>query len=434
MPGVRIFSLGDGIPGSQEQDPAAHGLLSPHQLSFRSRLWVRTQLWLICSPLFITLLFANVVQIVLRRVFSFDLKLDRILYDYLGDVLLYQDWLIRKDIAEGYGEKSRVAIRGRMVRALVQAAADCSGETPIFHGYYIFAHSLGTVVAFNALMEPAHILPNHLTQEDWQRLPGGFKKSLRAASPATQMPQRPTWLGPKDAIDRGALLEKLQGFLSVGSPLDKFAALWPAVVPLSEKGLNPSAVRWLNVCDVQDLVGARIDLFNQPVNAGGTAFDLKQIGFQLENAEWVGVRTIFSAHTSYWKAAVNRIRLIDRLIPWLEDGNAPFQPPPNLWKVKLGRVVFVVLTVLSLVGLLLLDTAIVRFLPMTAKPLGLEAWVEPYTKRVTELGFWQLYKYVVLICASAVLIFSLIRRSYERFRWGRQYLKDYKARPGESKT
>src|SRR5215207_6059359 len=57
---------------------------------------------------------------------------------------------------DGPDEPPRVAIRRRMVRAMVDvAAAD-------YERWYILAHSLGSVVAWNGVMETAETLPNYL--------------------------------------------------------------------------------------------------------------------------------------------------------------------------------------------------------------------------------------------------------------------------------
>ena len=424
LPGVRIFSLGDGNLGTQEGDPSAHGLLSAPQLSVGRRVWVRLQLGLICCPLFVILIFANVAQTLLKRL-SFNLPLNRILYDYLGDILLYQDWLVRGSRVEGLDEKSRVAIRRRMVRTLVRTAAECCGDSARHEGYYLFTHSLGTVAAFNALMEPSHVLPSYLTEEEWNRLPADWKQTRSAGAPAAQAPQRPPWLSERDALSRGKLLEKLQGFLTVGSPLDKFAGLWPAIVPVNEEKPD-NDVTWLNVSDVQDIVGAGIDLFDRPVREGGQRVDLAGLGFRLTNWDWVGTPWIFTAHTSYWTTHPGRERLMDRLIPWLERSTFP-QPPPDLFGKGAATFVFWISSLLSILLLFVLDTFIVEYLPSVLQPLvdrlGLGVWLN--LSLPESLTFWPLLGAIVIASVLGVLGGSLARRAYERARFGKQYVKSF---------
>jgi len=429
MPGVRIFSLGDGPPGSQEGDPAAHRLLSVPQLSLRARIWIRLRLGFVCCPLFFVLLLVNILQALLRRL-SIDLRLDRILYDYMGDILLYQDWLTRDTNIEGFEEKSRVAIRRRMVRALVRTAAECSGPAAQFAGYYVFAHSLGGIVALNALMEPTHVLPGYLNQEEWDALPSAWKQKVPSGAPAIQTPQRPLWLSNDDAIDRSQLLERLDGLLTVGCPLDKFAALWPAIVPISRDKVS-EPVRWLNVFDLQDIIADRIDLFfDRPVEEGGARFDLAALNFKLTDREWAGSRTPFLAHNSYWTTHPKRARLVDQMIPWLERKAFP-TPPPDLYPKAVARALLVMWTTLSILLLFLIDAVIFHNVPTALSWLGIGTSASGSTyfglSLPTGRELPRLYALVVALSVSGVVVFSLVRRGYERLKYGPQYVKNFGA-------
>ncbi len=331
--------------------PAAYNMRSPR--SPGSLLWVRGELLVVSTVFLMVLLTVGIANWLLRRIFQVNIlnPVLRVLYNYLGDIKLYQDESPRTDRIEAESEKSRVPIRRRMVTALVRMASDDELDE-----YYIVAHSLGTVVSFNALMEPEAALPNYLTEELWlQARSAKITKTLQDAAPDRQMPARPSWIGPKDGIDRQKLFGKLRGFMTLGSPLDKFAAIWPRIVPINDQPVA-GGIPWLNVYDARDIVGAKLDLFG--ASAGG---------FQLKNYEWADQKLLFSAHTSYWKAgkqnsaptadgeaakrdwllgrpiAGRHVRLIDRLIDWV--GGAEFEPPDDSTTPALALALQLVLIV-----------------------------------------------------------------------------------------
>jgi hypothetical protein len=323
--GVRPFLKAGEVAELQQL-----GMCPPKSLTKRERFWVRLQLFGVSLLFFLMLITVDILYGLLTRL-SYRAywlnKLRAIIYNYLGDVKLYQDWFLRnEDQVETLGEKSRVAIRRRMVRALAVTAAEV--ENGFLRGYYIFSHSLGTVVAFNALMEHELALPNYLTREEWTALSPAFKKQASKDAPDKQMPQRPLWLGSRDAIDRSRLFRGLRGFLTMGSPLDKFAAVWPAIVPVNGEPFA-TVVPWLNVADLQDIVAGSIDLF--PICAPSSGVG----GLDLRNVEWADQRSLLSAHTSYWKSGPNDGRLIDRVIPWLEG--QPFLRPVDSIRPGLSK-------------------------------------------------------------------------------------------------
>jgi hypothetical protein len=325
--GVRLFDK------SAVGKPGKHGMCPPKGLSVGQRALVRMQLFGVSLLFFLMLVTSDLAYGLLSR-FGFRLKYLRkfrgLIYNYLGDVKLYQDaWVRDDDRLEVIGEKSRVAIRRRMVRALVQTAAEV--ERGELDGYYVFSHSLGTVVAFNGLMETALALPNYLTEAEWNALPALLKTKSANPAPAVQMPRRPLWLGDTDAVDRARLFKGLRGVLTMGSPLDKFAALWPAIVPVNGEPI-PGMRPWINVADVQDIVAGSIDLFPACGSAPGVG------GLKLVNHDWADQKTLFTAHTSYWQAKKGKSRLIDRLIPWIE-GHA-LVPPDNSMPAWLGRLIY----------------------------------------------------------------------------------------------
>lgn len=434
--GVRFFSnAGVGTPQT-------HGMCAPQELSRLRQAWLRFTLFLV-SLLFLVLLGTiGLLDVALKRLSIRIKALERgyrVIFDYLGDVKLYQDWFERADErADTIGEKSRVAIRRRMVRALIQTATETQADDVT--GYYVFAHSLGTVVAFNALMETELALASYPTEQEWQTTPASLKKQVTTALSARSMPRRPPWLDdaavranpqtalPRAAIDRNALLGKCLGFLTVGSPLDKFAAIWPAIVPINGQPLT-RPIPWVNIADVQDIVaGDELELF-QPCTGQQTLGGLKWEA----NGEWGDQFWFFRAHTSYWCSHPTRHRLIDALVPWIEGSR--FTAPADLLNPRvvitwfrlslLGTVVFLMWLFAWLMGGVerLLFTTLragfdnyPNFLAALAR---VEQWLRDqhllgrYGETIIPLMFWLLIAAAALVSVSAIA-----RRIWEENRFG----------------
>ncbi|OGW66274.1 MAG: hypothetical protein A3H49_03070 [Nitrospirae bacterium RIFCSPLOWO2_02_FULL_62_14] len=337
MPGIKLVDSTRTFQARQQH------VCLPVRLSVGRRLSVRIQLFGVSLLFFLMLTSINMFSWVLRRLSITFAPIEHargIIYDYLGDVKLYQDWAIRDDGLEALGEKSRAAIQRRAVRALATMAGEVQHKR--LDSYYVFSHSLGTVVAFNALMELGITLPNYFSEEEWAALPIAMKIQAGYDSPVLQKPRRPYWLGKRDAIDRSVLFAGLKGLLTMGSPLNKFAAMWPAIVPVNREALA-HPVPWVNVADRQDIVaGNNISLFR---SCNGTSTE-EVAGLRLRNVPWADRLSIFTAHTSYWKAdfmppnPLGRVkgrltgqhpqRLMNRLIPWLETGDGGrFEPPDD---------------------------------------------------------------------------------------------------------
>lgn len=178
--------------------------------------------------------------------------------DYLGDVQRFTAPVRPGDstLADP-GQPHRTGIRRRMVRQMVAVAAD-----PAVDGWYIVAHSLGSVIAHNALAETGHALPNHLSPAQWQALPAALKRDAgcaRRAELAGMLPARGNWLNDADAIDRPALFARLRGVLTHGSPIDSFAALWPRILATAAdrrdgRATFPPECRWINLAAPHDPV------------------------------------------------------------------------------------------------------------------------------------------------------------------------------------
>jgi hypothetical protein len=359
MPGIKLVDSTKTFQARQQH------VCLPIRLSVGQRFFVRLQLFGVSLLFFLVGISVNMISWILRRLSIRFAPIEHalgIIYDYLGDVKLYQDWAIRDDGLEALGEKSRAAIQRRAVRALAAMAGEVQHKR--LDEYYVFAHSLGTVIAFNALMELDVTLPNYFNEEEWAALPPPLKTQAGYDAPDLQKPSRPYWLGKRDAVDRAALFAGLKGLLTMGSPLNKFAAMWPAIVPVNREALA-RPVPWVNVADRQDIVaGNKVSLFRscadrEPNNIAG---------LRLRNVPWADRLSLFTAHTSYWKAdftpsdPLGRVqgrltgrhpqRLMNRLIPWLETGDGErFEPPDDRMPGWLAACVYCAW--LTLIGLTL---------------------------------------------------------------------------------
>jgi hypothetical protein len=339
MPGARVFSAGDG-QGQESANLASYDLQTPGRPSKAARLLTRMYLGLVCSIATPFVLFAKAIEKLLELLASRDVQIIPVLMHTLGSVMLYQDATVLKDRLESFNEKRRIGIRRRMVQGLLAMAMEV--EQGKLDAFYVVAHSLGTVIAFNSLMECPSALPNFLSREEWMNLPRRLKCST--PTPLELIPSRPSWLNSGDSIDRKVLLEKCKGFLTAGSPLDKFASLWPAIVPLNTQTPNPP-IRWVNVADGLDVVANQLHYFPAAPAVGG--------GFKLENYGWGNAFSPLTAHTSYWTAKKpGELNLMNWIVCWLEDEDCagPVLPPPPpkhklillLWLILLGLIVFLI--------------------------------------------------------------------------------------------
>src|SRR6476469_1181197 len=219
----------------------------------------RVYLFLVSFVVLLLLPFLWILGRALRSILGLDIRPD-LLVDYLGDVKLYQ-----QDAREGKGPlvdlgkaPPRFSIRRRFIKALVEMSLEK------YDDWYILSHSLGTVVAFNGLMEVETALPRYLDRKLWRRWcyknQGQVKGHLTEEQKKAQkylLPQRPSWLSPDDddIISRRALFRNLKGFMTYGSPLSKFAVLWPLVVPLNkDESVFREDFEWINVFDPTDPV------------------------------------------------------------------------------------------------------------------------------------------------------------------------------------
>ncbi|MBI2985580.1 MAG: hypothetical protein HYY45_02315 [Deltaproteobacteria bacterium] len=285
-------------PGRYEEIQGTDARMKNIEVSLGTRLWVRFQL-AILSVIFIFLLFTlRALTFVIYRVFGKRPRLGEFIHEYLGDVQLFVSERIRQDTIETYDKKSREAMRVRFWNTYGRACLEDNEEI------ILITHSLGTVVTFNALMEPGdRILEQYVTDRELR------EKLIHL------------WKG-NGSSKREKVLNKLKAWFALGSPLDKFAAIWPRTIPINvDKSDPPVAIAgqpqtaihyqrqipWINVHDILDIIGAKLNNFAA----------LQDKGFHLKNHPLVDRWTFLTAHTSYWHHIVKEKRLINSILEYI---------------------------------------------------------------------------------------------------------------------
>jgi hypothetical protein len=253
--------------GKPLNKPASQLVKLPESVAgrFRPELFARLQLLLAA----LATIFTVFGWVVAKRLFSAALKSapsPTLLVSYVGDVRTYEERAAPGDSAlSDPGYPRRVGIRRRMVREMV-----AMGARRDIDRWYVLAHSQGTVLAYNGLTEIGHALPNYLTRDEWEALPPELMSDpdcLRRPPNeiASMMPGRPAWLGDMDLISRPALFSRLRGIVTYGSPLNKFAALWPRIVATATDRTDGSPFspdcQWLNLRARQDPVAGDVARF-----------------------------------------------------------------------------------------------------------------------------------------------------------------------------
>lgn len=240
------------LPGAEETRPPHHA----GELTW----WQRFRIAYVAMMIAMSALSIGLINVLLKRLSFPPLLSTGILVNYLAGVKLFsQDERAGGGPMDGPDDPPRFAIRRRMIRALLDVA------TAGYDRWYIIAHSLGTVVAWNGVMEVGKTLPNYLDLDRWRAT---ATAPLRRRSDApfdvtAMLPGRPIWLDRRELIDRDALFANFRGLLTYGSPLERFGALWSALVPINnDEAVFPEGAEWVNVYDPTDPVGSWISDFD----------------------------------------------------------------------------------------------------------------------------------------------------------------------------
>lgn len=291
------------------------------------RVLARARLWCFANVFLLSAVSVNVLNFALRKLRLGQVPGGDVFYQFVGDVKLYQD---RGRASQGpltdLGEPRRVAIRRRFVRVLVDA------YRARYDRWYILAHSLGTVVAWNGLMETEHALPNYLDNNVWEDLKAtndpvlGPRKDGKKRSVSDMMPSRPVWIDDDEQVlYREKLFERLHGFVTYGSPLDKFAYLWKQIVNINKDTFVwHRDFEWVNVFEHTDPVSSPLAAFS-----GAIPKDTPQP----RNLAYKASRKLLLSHLQYLHLRGNRNGMppgdlfVMRLVSWVLDGKRPFPSP-----------------------------------------------------------------------------------------------------------
>jgi hypothetical protein len=302
-----------------------------------SVLSLRTRLFCVCNVFAMAAFSLGALIFFAKRVFGFAApSIVKIFVNYIGAVKLYSQRK-RSDggFLDAYKEPPRVSIRRRMIRTIAEVAL------ARYDRWYVFAHSLGSVVAFNGLMENAHAIPNYLSEEQYKRIKqrvngqpqselGGRRRTTEKdgindfVGPTQDMlPARPLWLANDEVVYRDRFFDRFRGLLTYGSPLDKFAAIWPARVPINikEPGLVLSQKgersEWINIYDPTDPVAANLDAFAGPNGAD------PNIILEPKNFAYASHPVLLLSHLHYFDGKQGRTdRLPDLLMEWILSGQS----------------------------------------------------------------------------------------------------------------
>lgn len=229
--------------------------------SRRTRLAARAKILLVSNLLLLTTLSFTIGFGLLKRVFGVEAPGEvRVLVNFLSSIKLYNQKKrrglgfpgVNADPLDNMGEPPRTAIRRRIVTALADVA--CQG----YDQWFVMAHSLGSVVAFNGLMEPAYVLANYLDETRWKALVthrfAGVPQGGPHPSPGKTTPPRPAWVDAGFVVDRPALFSKFAGLVTYGSPIGKFGAIWPARISVCREPAFTPGTPWFNIYDPLDPV------------------------------------------------------------------------------------------------------------------------------------------------------------------------------------
>ena len=302
------------------------------------RFFTRLQLYLSGLFFLVAAFSLGAAVFLAKRLFDFEAPdIVRVFVNYISGVKLYN-----QSTRQGGGllpnphgfldtldDPPRVSIRRRMIQTIVAVAFRPKKE---YDRWYILGHSLGSVVAFNGIMENGQAFANYLTRETWDSLrAGGWAGRPRRTDwvrnpPGAMSPSRPVWLKDTDLVYRDKIFGKFGGLLTYGSPLGKFAELWPVRVPVNKvEPIFKPRTEWINVFDGRDPVGGPLKAFapDKLAKDGVTARHCPP----LKGFAYAASHILLLSHIRYMTVRNEKEKqLSDVVAEWLLTGN-PFSPP-----------------------------------------------------------------------------------------------------------
>src|SRR5262245_26867785 len=261
----------------------------------------------------------------------------RVFVNYVAGVKLYNQkkrWGIgfpakQQDFLDTLDEPPRVSVRRRMIRTIMDMAEGPHIESikiP-YDRWYVLAHSLGSVVAFNGLMETAYAWPGYFNEEQWTRLRlRGFAGTANPAWPQPPAndetsPRRPVWVDGNEVAYRSRIFRRFHGLLTFGSPLEKFATIWPARVPISKEPAFRPGTAWFNVYDPIDPISGVLRSFDNN--------QAPQCSPQPQNIGYASGPFLLFNHLTYLNRPNNGHSLADAVAEWLITGSSGWISTPS---------------------------------------------------------------------------------------------------------
>ncbi|MBS1791544.1 MAG: hypothetical protein JST85_27795 [Acidobacteria bacterium] len=198
----------------------------------------------------------------------------RLLVQYVGDVALY---LTSHTLDRFNSLRDKIRKHVFDAAQVIYSHRTASGEEFEYESVYIMGHSLGSVIAYDAL--------NQLLNED------------EIANEA----------------DRLQVLERTKLLLTFGSPLDKTAYMFSlqrdktslereALVASSQplildpKFRDPEKFEWINIHSHNDIISGRLDFFDPPADS-----TTRKLINPVRNMVDEEATTLLSAHVEYWE-------------------------------------------------------------------------------------------------------------------------------------
>ena len=279
-----------------------------------------------------------------KRLFGFNApSVIRIFVNYIGAVKLYSQRR-RSDggFLDAFSEPPRVSIRRRMIRTLADVAL------ANYDRWYVVAHSLGSVVAYNGLNENAHAIPNYLSEAQYGKLVEGVDGVALAGaardeagakdligSTAAMLPARPVWLA-RDAVvyrDRlyAPILRPVHLRLAPRQVRRDMARAGADQHHRARPGVRPQArAGRMDQCLRSDRPSRRQTSMPMAYRTNSC----RDIVLEPRNFAYGASWALLYSHLCYFGGRDDRNALIDRLAEWVLTGK-PFSPPPepskSLW-------------------------------------------------------------------------------------------------------
>lgn len=320
------------LPTSDTKLPTSDVMFPPRTpvaLGWRQSAGARARLYLVGCLFLMTSLTIGLALTLAKRLFNFEPpNIAKIFTNYLSSIKLYSQHHRGGSKLRGRGadfldtidNPPRVSVRRRMIRTLADVASQK------YSRWYVVAHSQGSVVAFNGLMEPGFGWPGYLDEGRWQTLRdcamAGEARGDYADLPAEAdaVPPRPGWAGPRDIVYRSKIFARFRGLLTYGNPLEKFAAIWPGLVPVCRHKAFATDAQWFNVFDPLDPVSGVMQSW--PTAAPKCCPPAQNIGFATSRILLLGHIKYLECPPGSEPPQAGQVTVADGVAQWLKTGAA----------------------------------------------------------------------------------------------------------------